>query len=282
MDAKYLETAGGRIAYELWHGREAGAGAGTEAKGPLVVCVPSMGDLRGEYRFLAPALAAAGYRVAAMDVRGHGESTTGWDDYSVAGVGSDVVALVQALGGPAVVIGESMAAGAAVWAAAEAPALIEGLVLIGPFVRGETSRAAALLYGALFARPWGPAVWQRYYTGLYRTRKPADFAEYTAALRSNLAEKGRLEALQQMLAASKAASEQRLGAVKAPVLVLMGTKDPDFKAPAAEARFVAEALGGALHMVEGAGHYPQAEMPEVVAPLVLDFLAAHHGVPVRA
>jgi phage shock protein PspC (stress-responsive transcriptional regulator) len=32
-----------------------------------------MGDLRAGYRFLAPALRAAGYRVACTDLRGHGE-----------------------------------------------------------------------------------------------------------------------------------------------------------------------------------------------------------------
>ncbi len=36
--------------------------------------VPGMGDLRAGYRFLAPALRAAGYRVACTDLRGHGDS----------------------------------------------------------------------------------------------------------------------------------------------------------------------------------------------------------------
>ena len=104
--------------------------------GPLVVLVPGLGDVRSEYRFLAPRLLAAGYRVSALDLRGHGESSTGWNDYSSAALGSDVLALVDALdAGPAVVIGTSMGAGAAAWAAAEAPGEIAGLVLIGPFVR---------------------------------------------------------------------------------------------------------------------------------------------------
>jgi alpha-beta hydrolase superfamily lysophospholipase len=33
------------------------------------VLVPGMGDLRAGYRFLAPALRAAGYRVACTDLR---------------------------------------------------------------------------------------------------------------------------------------------------------------------------------------------------------------------
>lgn len=264
MTTLFLDLAEGRIAYD-----ETGTG-------PLVVCVPSMGDVRGEYRFLTPLLAQAGYRVVTMDVRGHGESSTIWGDFSVAGVGSDIVALIRHLdGGPAVVIGDSMAAGATVWAAAEAPELIAGAILAGPFVRSEPTLFSSLLFGAMFSRPWGPAMWQWYYKTLYPTRKPKDFTEYVNKLRKNLAEPGRMEALQKMLAASKSASEQRLGRVKAPALVLMGTKDPDFKEPAAEARWVADKVNARLHMIEGAGHYPHAEMPEVVAPLVLEFLAQH-------
>ncbi len=271
MTTLFFDHANGRIAYD-----ETGAG-------PLVLCVPSMGDVRGEYRFLAPQLAQAGYRVVTMDVRGHGESSTAWDDFSVAGIGSDIVALIRHLdGGPAIIIGDSMAAGATVWAAAETPELVAGAILVGPFVRSEPSLFSSMLFGALFSRPWGPAMWQWYYKTLYPTQKPKDFTDYVGSLRKNLAQAGRMEALQKMLAASKSASEQRLGRVKAPALVLMGTKDPDFKDPAAEARWVAEKVNAQMHMIEGAGHYPHAEMPEVVAPLVLAFLAQHTSVPQSA
>jgi pimeloyl-ACP methyl ester carboxylesterase len=264
MSTRFFDHAGSSIAYD------------DTGSGPLILCAPSMGDLRAEYRFLTPLLVAGGYRVVTMDVRGHGESSAEWDDFSVAGVGSDMVALLRSLdGGPATIVGESMSAGAAVWAAAEAPDLVASLVLIGPFVRGETTAANALLYRTLFARPWGPAVWQWYYSTLYPTRKPVDFAAYVGTLRSNLAERGRLEALRHMLSASKSASEQRLREIKAPVMVVMGTKDPDFKDPSASAEAVAQILHARLHLVEGAGHYPHAEMPEVVAPLLLDFLSEH-------
>lgn len=99
--------------------------------------MPGIGDLRQEYRFLAPRLAAAGYRAVSMDLRGLGESSAGWPDYSAAAIGSDVVALVRELdGGPAHLVGTSMGAAAVAWAAAEAPDLVRSLTLIGPFVRG--------------------------------------------------------------------------------------------------------------------------------------------------
>ena len=266
MTTQFLSRQSGRIAYD------------DTGVGPLVICSPSLGDVRAEYRFLLPRLVEAGYRVVTMDLRGLGESSTDWDDFSVAGVGSDIVALARSLdAGPAVIIGESMSAGAAVWAAAEAPELFRGLVLIGPFVRGETSAMSRLLYAAMFRRLWGPALWQWYYSTLYPTRKPADFAAYMAALRKNLQEPGRLEALHAMAVASKAASEQRLGQVGAPALVLMGSKDPDFKDPLAEAQAVAGSLNAELHLIEGSGHYPHAEMPDVAAPHILTFLASLQG-----
>ena len=50
--------------------------------GPLVVLAHGMGDSRHAYRFVAPQLAAAGYRVANVDIRGCGESSPDWDGYS--------------------------------------------------------------------------------------------------------------------------------------------------------------------------------------------------------
>jgi pimeloyl-ACP methyl ester carboxylesterase len=263
MATKYYEHQGGKIAYN------------DTGSGPLVVCVPGMGDLRSEYRFLTPLLVSAGYRVVSIDVRGHGETSVEWADYSVAGIGSDIIALIRELNaGPAILIGTSMAAGAAVWAAAEAPDLVTGLVLLGPAVHGDFNWQSKLLFRLLFTRPWGPIVWSGYYSKLYPTRKPADLASYQAALRRNLAEPGRIEALMQMILASKATSEERLPRVSAPAFVLMGSKDPDFKDPEAEARWVADGVHGAYRMIEGAGHYPHAEMPEITAPLILTFLAS--------
>jgi pimeloyl-ACP methyl ester carboxylesterase len=261
MITKYLQHDNGRIAYD-----DAGMG-------PLVVCIPSLGDVRGEYRFLIPQLVAAGFRAVSMDVRGHGETSKEWNDYSVVGVGKDILALIRELNaGPAVIVGDSMGAGAAIWAAAEAPELVRGLILVDPFVDGNGNRFLQLIFSILLARPWGPSMWLKYYASLYPTRKPADFAEYSAALYTNLKEHGRLEATMEMLFASKQASGERLSTVNTSTLVLMGSKDPDFKNPEAEAKRVAEALGGKYVMIENAGHYPHAEMPEVTGPLMIHFI----------
>jgi len=261
MITKYLKYQNGQIAYD-----DAGTGS-------LVVCVPSLGDVRGEYRFLRPLLVEAGYRVVTMDVRGHGETSVEWEDFSVAGVGEDILALVRQLNaGPAVIVGTSMGGGAGIWAVVENPDLVRGLILVDPFVDGDGDRMLQLLFSILLTGPWGPSMWLRYYSSLYPTSKPADFADYTAALYANLKERGRLEAVKRMLNASKRASGERIPRMKKPALVLMGSKDPDFKDPEGEARRVAEALRGRYTMIENAGHYPHAEMPERTAPLVISFL----------
>ena len=266
MSTKFFNYKNGQIAYDV------------TGEGPLVVCVPSLGDVRGEYRFLVPELAKAGYRVATMDVRGHGETSENWDDYSVAAIGEDIIALIRELNvGPATVVGTSMGGGAAIWSAVEAPDCVRGMILVDPFVDGDSNGPLVFLLSILFARPWGASMWKKYYTSLYPTRTPADFDSYISALYENVKQPGRLEAVMAMLRASKVSSGERMPMVKQPALVLMGSKDPDFKNPAAEAKRVAEAVRGEYRIIDGAGHYPHAEMPEVTVPLILDFMKSLKG-----
>ncbi|MFT4294682.1 MAG: alpha/beta fold hydrolase [Micropruina sp.] len=93
----------GRIAVEV------------SGSGPLLLCVPGMGESRASFRHLLPGLVDAGYRAAAMDLRGHGDSSVGFDRYDDPAAASDVLAVIDALGGgPAVVVGNSMGAAAGV------------------------------------------------------------------------------------------------------------------------------------------------------------------------
>ncbi len=264
---RFLDRPGGRIAYD------------DRGSGPLVVMSPGFGDLKEEYRFLAPKLAAAGYRAVTMDLRGHGQSSVGWDDHTCAALGRDMLALIDHLAaGPAVIIGNSMSGGAAAWAAAEAPDAVAALVLIDPFAATcrmswwKTALFQAVMHTA-FVGPWAPAAWGAYYASLYPSAKPADFAEYKAALIASLKEPGRMAALQAMMRTDRSDVEPRLSTVRAPTLVVMGTRDPDFDDPAGEAATMANLLHGRFAMIEGAGHYPHAEMPDATAPRIIDFLA---------
>ena len=150
--------------------------------------------------------------------------------------------------------------------------LVRGMILVGPFVRGDGNRFLESLFSIMFARPWGPSVWVKYYATLYPSCKPQDFAQYSATLQTNLKERGRQEGLMHMLHASKRASEERIPSVHQPSLVVMGSRDPDFKNPESEAKWIAENLKTKYTMIENAGHYPHAEMPEVAGPLMLKFI----------
>src|ERR1700753_4187184 len=120
-----LSIAGNTIAYDV------------TGHGPLVVLAHGIGDSRHSYRFVAPALVAAGYRVATVDIRGCGDSSLGWDGYSRTDIAGALVALVRHLGGPAVIIGPSISGGAATIAAATAPDLIAGVIELAPFTKAQ-------------------------------------------------------------------------------------------------------------------------------------------------
>lgn len=263
-DTRFLAVGEGRIAYD-----------DTGGSGTLVLAIPGMGDLRSEYRALRPLLVQAGYRVVTMDVRGHGETTAQWSDYSAHAIGRDALALIGHLNvGPAVILGNSFAAGAALWAAHDAPSQVRAAVLLGPVVRdGRPSWFARAAVAVGFGGPWRVAFWLAFWDSLFPSHKPLGHAEAKAALAANLREPGRMEALRTMVGLSKADTAAIVARSRVPALVVMGTQDPDFPDPTAEARWLSEALGAEPLIVEGAGHYPHLEMPGRVAPALLEFLA---------
>jgi pimeloyl-ACP methyl ester carboxylesterase len=258
---RFLTRPEGRIAYDVG------------GDGPLVVLVPGMGDLRGTYRFLAPRLREVGYRVASTDLRGHGESETGFSSYGDSETAGDVLALVGELGGPGVIVGNSMAAGAGVIAAAERPDLVNGLVLVGPFVRNPPLNVFTRVMMRMAMAPlWAAAAWKMYLPKLYAGKRPADFDEYRRKVVAALGRPGYAKAFSLTTRTNHDPARARLADVAAPSLVVMGQEDPDFADPTAEAQWIGTALGSAVAMVAEAGHYPQSQQPEATAEAVLNFL----------
>ncbi len=253
--------------------------------GPLVVAVPGMGDVRSTYDDLAPTLVDAGYRVVVADLRGHGDSDTTFTTHGDEATGGDLLALVEHLGaGPAVLLGNSMGASSAAWAAAERPDLVRGLVLISPLLRepGSPAKQAAMRVAlrALLARPWGAAFWASYYSSISKGRRSPRHAEHVAAVRQNLREPGHLRSFRDLaLALDHSVVEVRLSDVAAPALALVGALDPDYSDPAAELAWITETTGAHGVLIPEVGHYPQHQAPDVVVPAVLDFLG---GLPAGA
>lgn len=273
----HIDLAAGRIAYEV------------QGQGPLVVLSPGIADTRSTYRFLAPLIAGAGYRVASVDLRGHGESSTGWSSYSRTDTAGDLIEVIRSLGAPAVIVGQSFSGGSATIAAAASPDLVSAIVEIDPFTRTPQFSLGALLRndhdyrrGALllgrFALTGSVKAWSKYLDVAYPGRKPADWDSWLAALQLNLREPGRVKAGQSMMMSKPVDAAAQLANVRCPALVIMGSDDSDFAAPEAEAAAIVELLPdglGRYEMVEGAGHYPHAQYPQQVADVLLPFLAEH-------
>jgi pimeloyl-ACP methyl ester carboxylesterase len=269
---EHLDIQGGQIAYDVI------------GDGPLVVLSHGIGDRRQAFRFLAPKLAEAGYRVASADLRGHGESSMGWASITRTDVAGDLIALIRHLGGPAVIIGHSISGGAATIAAATAPELISGIVEINPFTMTQKldvggmlrikryRRGLSRLLGAQLLRSL--PLWMSYLDVAYPA-KPADYAEYMAALRAKLSEPGRMAEFMKTGKSTPADAQAQLGNVDCKALIIMGSLDPDFADPRAEGEAIIAAMPaglGTVAMVDGAGHYPHAQCADEVAELVIPFL----------
>lgn len=261
VKAGYLSRPGGRVAYEIG------------GSGPLVLLVPGMGDLRSTYRFVAPALRVAGYRVACTDLRGHGDSDATFTSYGDVDTAGDITALVEELGGAAVIVGNSMAAGSAVLVAAQRPELVTGLVLVGPFVRDpRTTAAKRIMLRVAMARPWAATSWRAYLPKLYTGARPADFNEYRAQVVASIRQAGHAKAFSRTTRTSHAPAEASLSKVSVPTLVIMGEQDPDFDDPRAEAEWIGHALHSEVVMVPDAGHYPQSQRADLTVPAITRFL----------
>ncbi|MBB3674701.1 alpha/beta fold hydrolase [Modestobacter versicolor] len=273
---EYLTIDGGTLAYEL-----------TGTAGPLVVLAHGMGDSRAAYRFLTPSLVEAGYRVAAVDLRGHGESSVGWPAHTRTALAGDLIALVRHLGGPAVLVGHSIAGGAVTIAAAQAPELVTAVVELAPFTRkqqvklgdfrvGTYRRGAIHLMGTAILG--STRQWAKYLDAAYPGAKPADWDSRLQQITAMLAEPGRMKALQAMGKTPPTDAGAQLPNVTRPVLVVQGGADPDWVSPRAEGEAIVADLPtglGRLVVIEGAGHYPHVEHPEQVLAAVLPFLADH-------
>ncbi|MFE3900919.1 alpha/beta fold hydrolase [Streptomyces sp. NPDC059153] len=270
---EFLTTGSGQLAYEV------------TGEGPLIVLAHGMGDNRAAYRDVASRLTAAGLRVAVMDQRGHGESSTGWASYTRTDAAADILALIRHLGGPAVVVGHSFAGGAATIAAAQEPELVSAIVEISPFTRAQKispgalmsharyRKGMSLLMGAGLLRSVG--LWRRYLDHAYPGVKPAGYAGHVAALDADLRRPGRMAVVSKMGMSAPTDAGACLDAIQCPALIIEGTLDPDWADPRAEGEGIVADMPaglGRLEMIEGAGHYAHVQFPDEVATAILAFL----------
>ncbi len=264
FQSKTVTANGGTLAYEI---------AGT---GPLILCLPGVGDLRQVYRPLALNLVEAGYRVMLADLRGHGESSAGWSRYDVPALASDIAPLLDAeVTEKALLIGNSISGASILLFAAHHPERVAGLVGLAPIRRdpfaGVKGKLMRSLLQLLVENPWGIWIWSQYYRTLYPTLSPHTLDNHVRALQTNLREPGRFASTKALLFAGRELSH--FSSVRSPILDFIGTADPDFDDPAAEAAWIKSQTPQAeVHLLDGIGHYPQRECSQLILPQILAFV----------
>ncbi|MCU1692772.1 MAG: alpha/beta hydrolase fold [Frankiales bacterium] len=262
-----------------------------------VVCVHGLGGSHANWHDLAPLLART-TRVHALDLAGHGRTPRAGRSASVRANRELLHRFVtEVVGGPVVLLGNSMGAAVCLLEAAAAPEQVAGLVLIGPALprsRHDVPDRALARKAALYAVP---GLAERSLTRRRARLGPEGMVQETLELTT--ADAGRvspemralavellatrasgpdaeaafLEAARSLgvLLARPGAYRQAIASVRAPALVLQG--ELDRLAPPSGVRQL-EALqpGWQVELLDGVGHVPQIEVPERTAALVQRFL----------
>jgi pimeloyl-ACP methyl ester carboxylesterase len=272
-------------------------GTGPE-DGPLALCLHGFPDSAWTWRFLAPALAGAGFRVVAPFLRGYAPSAVPADGRYQAGVlALDALELHSALAGDgsAVLIGHDWGAlaaygaasgGADRWRRVVAAAVPPALELQSLFSYEQVKRSfymfvfqwplAEVIVGAddlrFIDRLW--ADWSPGYDGAEDVARVKaclrDPANLTAALgyyRATLGAVPQDPALADLQAATGTPPPQ-------PTLYLHGTDDGCMAVSLTEGTAEQLAPGSRLEVVPGTGHFLHLERPDVVNQAIVDFLTA--------
>jgi pimeloyl-ACP methyl ester carboxylesterase len=105
----------------------------TDGAGPLVLLLHGFPQFSYEFRHLVPALARAGYKAVAPDMRGFGQTSRPprIEDYELQTLGDDVAALVDAFGEPkAHILGHEWGGTVAAEVALSHPDKVDRLILV--------------------------------------------------------------------------------------------------------------------------------------------------------
>lgn len=262
--------------------------------GPVVVLVGGPGAWSETWRATMTALAAAGYRVVALDLPPFGYSFRPANgDYSTEAQARRLLGAVDALGiASATWVGHSLAARAVVEAAMSAPQRVTQLVLVSPALGLQTPPGAeqnALLSAVLNAAPLRNAVlaaagtnplttvhWLKAFTARHDALTDARIAMF----QKPLAVTGTTDAAGRwlrhaLLSEERPASRQpqRYRELNLPLVLIWGDADP--VVPPAQGQHIASLVSGAeVKTLAGVGHLPQIENEAAFNALLLANLPA--------
>ncbi len=119
-------------------------------EGPPVVLLHGLAGSAAEFAPTARAL-LPDHRVVVLDQRGHGHSTRRPGDLSREAFVADTVRVIEHLGGPVTLVGQSMGGHTALLTAAWHPGLVERLILVEAGVGGTDDPEAARKLEEFFA-----------------------------------------------------------------------------------------------------------------------------------
>lgn len=261
---------------------------------PLVVLLHGFPQMWWAWRHQIPALADAGYRVAALDLRGTGASDKPPHGYDVPTLARDVAGVIRSLGAQdAVIVGQGVGAVVAWSMASLLPDVTRAVgALSSPHpARMHTAGVARRLLGrtsarrlAFFQLPYFPerrmargdlAVRVLHEWGAPGWLTPDVAHTYRMAAEIPFAAHSAMETMRWLVRSTPRVDGQRYLAtvrnpIDVPVLQLHGTADRCIPIG------VASASNGSPYRFEavvGAGHFLAEEAPERTTDLLLDWLA---------
>ncbi|MGA3203253.1 MAG: 3-oxoadipate enol-lactonase [Bryobacteraceae bacterium] len=236
---------------------------------PLLVLVHALGADHGLWDPQMPALLRH-FQVLRLDLRGHGASDVPTGDYTIAQLGRDVLAAVDAAGHSRFAYcGLSIGGMIGQWLGANAGARIERLVLANTSPRMadpglfEARRLAVLEHGIGAVED---AVMERWFSARTRAANPAVESIRAVLHATNpVGYAGCCAAIRDM------DNRPLLGSIKVPVLVIAG--DHDVSTPwAGHGDVLAAGIAGARVVRLAATHLSNVERPSSFAAALFDFL----------
>lgn len=273
---RYADNAGVKIHYTA------------AGEGPLVVLIHGFGDTWHSWRPLMDTL-DQDYRVAAMDLRGWNlsDKPKGVEAYTYPHLIADVAAVIRAEGRQgAVIVGHDWGGGIAWRLATDRPELVQRLVVLSTPHPAGLSRELATNpqqqrnaeYARGFMKPGSEAALTA--EGMANwVKDPAQKARYVEAYgRSDFAAMMNLYRANypkdEAAAAEANARALAMPKVKAPTLILHGLNDTSLMAAGHNSAWTFVEADTTLVMIPGAGHFVQADAPELVNRAIKDWLAA--------
>jgi pimeloyl-ACP methyl ester carboxylesterase len=258
-------------------------GSATVVDAPPVLLIPGWGCSAYVYRHNIGALATAGFRPIAVELKGQGlsDKPTARAEYTLDSLTAHVLEVLGALGlERAMLVGVSLGGAIATRVALRAPDRVTALVLLNAvgLARVRLVALARLLPGALapvlprVVRRWMFALALRSVYGELGTPTHTDVDQYFAPARDPAFVRSLWWLLQEI--DWQVLDARAMRELRPPVLAIWGTHDRLIPPRGVDA-LLQNAPDAQLVLIAGAGHAAAEEAPAAVNRAMIDFLVSH-------